>query len=97
MMGVELNGPGLMLGDNNSVVLNCTMPNSILKKKHAACNYHRVREAITGGAVILAHIPSDYNYADILTKPLSGLPFMNLVRPLLFRTPKEEQVMKETN
>ena len=97
MMGVEPEGPGLMLGDNNSVVLNCTMPNSILKKKHAACNYHRVREAIAGGAVAFAHIPTDYNYADILTKPLSGSPFMNLVRPLLFRTLKEEQVLKETN
>ena len=97
MMGVEPDGPGLMLGDNNSVVLNYTMPNSILKKKHAACNYHRVREAIAGRALAFAHIPSDYNYADILPKPLSGSPFMNLVKPLLFRTRKDEQVMKKEN
>ena len=88
MMGVEPDGPGLMLGDNNSVVLNCTMPNSVLKKKHAACNYHRIREAIAGGAVSFAHIPSEMNYADILTKPLSGTPFSRLVNPLLFRKPK---------
>ena len=58
MMGVEPDGPGLMLGDTNSVVLNCTMLNAILKKKHAACNYHRVRRAVTGGSVAFAHIPS---------------------------------------
>ena len=87
MMGVEPDGPGLMLGDNNSVVLNCTMPNSVLKKKHAACNYHRVREAIAGGAVAFAHIPSTMNYADVLTKPLGGIPFQEVVRPILFRSP----------
>ena len=42
MMGVEPDGPSLLLGDNDSVVLNCTMPHSVLKKKHAACNCHRV-------------------------------------------------------
>ena len=42
MMGVEPDEPGLLLGDNNSIVLNCTMPNSVLKKKDAVCNYHRV-------------------------------------------------------
>src|SRR5210317_2424014 len=40
IMGVELDGPALLLGDNNSVVLNCTNPDSVLKKKHVACNYH---------------------------------------------------------
>ena len=89
-MGVEPDGPALLLGDNNSVVLNCTMPHSVLKKKHAACNYHRVRETIAGGAMVFSHIPSEYNYADILTKPLSGPAFRSLIKPLLFRVPKEE-------
>ena len=31
MMGVPFDGPALMLGNNNSVVLNTTMPNSMLK------------------------------------------------------------------
>ena len=90
MMGVEPDGPGLMLGDNNGAVLNCTMANSVLKKKHAVCNYHCVCEAITSGAVAFAHIPSTSNFADVLTKPLSGSAHMNLVKPLLFRTPKME-------
>jgi hypothetical protein len=33
-LGVALDGPELMLGDNVSVVLNATVPSSVLKKKH---------------------------------------------------------------
>ena len=46
MLGVPLDGPAMMLGDNLSVVLNTSIPSSMLKKKHCAINYHRVREAI---------------------------------------------------
>ena len=90
MMGAKLDGPALMLGDNNSVVLSCTMPNSVLKKKHNAVSWHSVREAIAGGMMKFAHIPSEMNCADILTKPLPGPQFRELVTPLLFRQPKEE-------
>jgi hypothetical protein len=45
-LGVPLDGPALMLGDNLSVVLNTAVPSSVLKKKHNAIAYHRVREVI---------------------------------------------------
>jgi hypothetical protein len=45
-LGVVLDGPALMLRDIMSVVLNTTVPSSVLKKKHNAIAYHRVREAI---------------------------------------------------
>jgi hypothetical protein len=45
-LGMALDGPALMLGDNMSLVLNTTVPSSVLKKKHNAIAYHRVREAI---------------------------------------------------
>jgi hypothetical protein len=44
-LGVALDGPALMLGHNMSVVLSTTVPSNILKKKHNAIAYHRVREA----------------------------------------------------
>ena len=46
MLGVPLEEPAMMLGDKMSVVLNTSIPSSVLKKKHSAINYHRVREAI---------------------------------------------------
>jgi Reverse transcriptase (RNA-dependent DNA polymerase) len=45
-LGVDLGGPALMLGDNMSVVLNTSVPSSVLKKKHNSIAYRRVREAI---------------------------------------------------
>jgi hypothetical protein len=45
-LGVALDGPELMTGDNLSVVLNTTVPSSVLKNKHNAIAYHSVIEAI---------------------------------------------------
>ena len=39
-LGVDLDGPTLMLVDNMSVVLNTTVPSTVLKKKHNAIAYH---------------------------------------------------------
>jgi hypothetical protein len=46
-LGVALDRPALMLDDNMSVVLNTTVPSSVLKKKHNAIAYYRVREVIS--------------------------------------------------
>ena len=46
MLGVPVEKESLLIGDNMSVVLNCTLPSSQLKKKHNAIAYHRVREAV---------------------------------------------------
>jgi hypothetical protein len=68
-LGVALDGPALMLGDNMSVVLNTTVPSSVLKKKHNAIAYHRVREAIAARIMRFAYIKSEENVSDVLTKP----------------------------
>ena len=51
-----------------------------------AISYHRLREV---QAVFLkfAHIPSELNVADILTKPLPPDRFLTLIRPFLFSLP----------
>ena len=87
MMRAQLEKSALMLGDNKSVVLNTTMPSSVLKKKHSAVSFHRVREMIAAGVVKFSHIPLVMNYSDLLTKPLSHTVFHRLVKPLLFRQP----------
>ena len=98
MLGVPLDGPALMLGDNMSVVLNTTVPSSVLKKKHLGIGYHRVREAIAAKVMRFAHIPSEDNLADIMTKPLPSATFYKLVKPVLFRVPahvrEQDMVLK---
>ena len=88
MLGIPVDGPSLMLGDNNSVVLNTFIPSSVLKKKHHACAYHWVCEAIAGGIVNFVHIQSETNFVDMLSKPLANDAFHTLVKPLLFHVPK---------
>ncbi len=90
MLGVQVDGPATLLGDNMSVVLNTTVPSSVLKKKHNAIAYHRVREACAANIIRFTHIESTANYADILTKPLANEAFHKLVKPLLFKVPKME-------
>jgi len=70
MLGVSLEETSLLIGDNMSVILNTTLPSSMLKKKHNAIAYHRVREAIAAKIINFAHIDSKLNVADMLTKPL---------------------------
>lgn len=45
MFGVPIDGPTQVYCDNQGVVKNTSMPESVLSKKHNAINYHAVREA----------------------------------------------------
>jgi hypothetical protein len=75
-LGVVLDGPSLMLGDNMSVVLNKTVPSSNLKKRQYAIVYHRVSKAIAARIMRFAYIKSEENVRDVLTKPLSNENFI---------------------
>jgi len=88
MVGLDLEDQSWLVGDNMSVVINTTLPSSNLKKKHMACNYHQVREAIAGGFLVFGCIDTKENWADICTKPLPTHLFHNIVSQSLFRKPK---------
>jgi hypothetical protein len=90
-LGVALDGPALMLGDNMSVVLNITVPSSVLKKKHNAIAYHLVREAIAVRIMRCSYIKSEENVSDVLTKPLSNEKFHYLMKSCLFRVPEKDK------
>ena len=44
MMGIPVEDPTFIFGDNQSVLANTTMPESMLKKKTQIIVYHFVRE-----------------------------------------------------
>jgi hypothetical protein len=91
-LGVDLDGPTLMLGDNMSMVLNTWVPSSVVKKKHNAIGYHRVREAIAAKVMRFACVKIEENVSDILTKPLSNEGFYHLVKNWLFRVLKVKKL-----
>jgi hypothetical protein len=53
MMGVPLTEECAVFCDNLAIVTNAR-PESTLKKKHAAINFHRVREGIAAGTIKVA-------------------------------------------
>jgi hypothetical protein len=74
-LGVALDGSALTLGNNVPVFLNATVPSSVLKKKHNAIAYRRVREAIAAKIMKFKYIKSEENVNDVLTKSLSNKKF----------------------
>ena len=91
MLGVELEESSYLVGGNMLVVVNTTIPSSILKKKNQSCNYHKVRESIATGVITYGHIKSEENVTDMLTKPLGSIALYRLTGKYLFRKPKWQE------
>ena len=70
MMGIPVEGPVYIEGDNQSVLANTTIPDSTLKKKSQSIAYHFVREGVARGEWRTTYINTHLNKADLLTKPL---------------------------
>ncbi len=83
MLGVPIDGPAWMFGDNLSVVLSATIPSSTLKKRWNALAYHRVREAIAAKILHFVHINGNENPADVLTKHLDWRIRSYLLKPII--------------
>ena len=84
MLGVQVTKPATILVDNMSVVNNLQLPSSSLKKKHHACAYHKCREAVAIGVVRCAKIASEWNLADMGTKPLGPHKMYKLSKQVLY-------------
>ena len=70
MMGIPVNGPTCVFGDNQSVLANTTTPDSTLKKKSQSVAYHYVREGVARDEWRTTYINTNDNEADLLTKVL---------------------------
>jgi hypothetical protein len=84
MMGIPLDGPAWMFGDNQSVITSSTIPHFNLNKRHNALSYHRVREAMSAQLMYFIHIDGKLNPSDVMTKFLSWAKFWPLIQPFLF-------------
>ena len=83
-LGVPVREVSYMFGDNESVVNSSIQPHSKLHKRHNALSYHRVREAIASGYVVLTYLPGKYNPADILSKHWAHQAIWPILKPILF-------------
>ena len=87
MMGIPVEGPVHIQGDNQSVLANTTIPDSTLKKKSQSICCHFVREGAARDEWRTTCINTNDNDADLLTKLLpSGEKQKGFVRNLLHHT-----------
>ena len=86
MMGVKLDGPCHIKGDNMSVIHNCSNPTSQLKKKSNSIAYHYVRERCSGKRPVarISWVPTEENTSDMLTKSQPGAKRQKLTAKVLY-------------
>ena len=72
MFGVPVTEPTNVFCDNNGVVKNVSIPQSMLQKKHNAINYHAIREAVAAGIIRVGKEDGMTNLADLFTKVLTA-------------------------
>jgi hypothetical protein len=94
-MGIPIDGAVEIFCDNKSVVDNCTIPGSALKKKHTSIAFHMAREAQAASICIVRHIPGTENPADILTKSLPSPVFWKHVWNFMTKHTNAENVHLE--
>ena len=82
-MGMPIDGPSWMFGDNQSVLTSSTISPSLLSKRHNALSYHRVREA-NGERFSTFSRLWQADPADCLTKAGGHQVFWPIVKLMLF-------------
>jgi hypothetical protein len=83
-LGVPIDGPSYMFGDNESVVNTGWNPDAKLTKRHYLLSYHKTREAVAAGFLNLYKIDGSTNPADIVSKHWAYPDVWGTMKPLLF-------------
>jgi hypothetical protein len=84
MFGIPLAGAARVFCDNQGVVKNASIPESVLTKKHNAVNYHAVREAVAARIMQVAKEDGQTNLADLFTKCLPAPRRKELLQSILY-------------
>ncbi|KAK8940855.1 hypothetical protein KSP39_PZI009825 [Platanthera zijinensis] len=74
----EVQGPTLLRGDNESALKLVNNPVCHARTKHIEIDHHFIREKVLEGSLVVGHVRSEDNLADIFTKSLSKGPFQRL-------------------
>ncbi|KAH8267064.1 hypothetical protein KR044_009178, partial [Drosophila immigrans] len=75
---LEINGPIDIFEDNQGCISIANNPTCHKRTKHIDIKYHFTREQIERKLICVKYISTDYQLADILTKPLPAARFVAL-------------------
>ena len=70
MMGIAVDIPAFIFGDNQPVLSITSLPHSKLKKKSSSIANHFVREGVTKTEWKTTYLNTNLNPSDLLTKSL---------------------------
>ena len=85
MFGVQIAGPAIVFCNNNGVVKNTTIPESMLAEKHNAINYHAIRKAVAAKILRVGKEEGMTNLADLLfTKVLTADQRRSLCKHIMY-------------
>ena len=74
-LGYQDQVPTMIFCDNMSAIELCRTLKMTHKTKHIQMRINFIRECINARLVEIMFVPTEYNVADVLTKPLSDKPF----------------------
>ena len=72
MMGIPVELPTYIFGDDQSVLINSSNPHSSIKKKSSSIAFYFVHEGAAKDEWWVAYINTNYNPAEMATKSLDG-------------------------
>ena len=83
MFGVPISGPSNVFCDNEAVYKNAAFSETTLKKKHNSVCFHRVRECVASGVMVVHKVGTHFNLSDILTKSLPAVQKLDLRKKIM--------------
>jgi hypothetical protein len=90
LTGEEAHPPALMV-DNQPAIALAKNPVLHDRSKHIDTRFHFIRDCVDGGQIVLEFVETGRQLADILTKPLGRLRFMELRTKIGMVEIKQEQ------
>ena len=73
--GYAMAGPTTILMDNASAIQMAKHPEHQSTMKHVHRAYYWILSCVESGYIVVSHVPSSENPADLFTKPLGRLKF----------------------
>ena len=73
----------IVLCDNLAAISVVDSNGMSKRSKHIDTRYHFFMEHVRNGSIIVKHISGSKNFADLLTKPVGGVVFKNLIKLVL--------------
>jgi hypothetical protein len=84
MFGIPIEGPEQVFCNNQGVVKNTSLSESVFTKKHNAINHHAVQEAVAAGVLEVIKEDTQTNLADLFTKVLPSSCRRTLLGSILY-------------